>query len=273
TGRWRDPPRHPSAAPRRGCAASERRAWLVRATLTRQTVPCRPGGSQESSLGHGARAWQADGMRCPMHPPPSRMGDQAAVCGGRRHPDAYHACPAVPRSDMNATLRPRHAFLGPEGTFAETALRSIAESDDADLVPMDTVADALSAVRDGSVRGAMVPFENSVEGAVGNTLDELVRGTPLHIDREVLVPVRLALLVRPGSELPDVRAVASHPHATAQCRHWLRANLPEALVLPAASTAEAAATLAAGAGGIDAAISGPEAANRYGLVELMGSIG
>ena len=174
---------------------------------------------------------------------------------------------------MNATLRPRHAFLGPEGTFAETALRSIAESDDADLIPMDTVADALSAVRDGSVRGAMVPFENSVEGAVGNTLDELVRGTPLHIDREVLVPVRLALLVRPGSELSDVRAVASHPHATAQCRHWLRANLPEALVLPAASTAEAAATLAAGAGGIDAAISGPGAADRYGLVELMGSIG
>ncbi|MGD0833118.1 MAG: prephenate dehydratase [Candidatus Dormibacteria bacterium] len=174
---------------------------------------------------------------------------------------------------MSTTPRPRHAYLGPEGTFAETALRSVAGHEEADLVPMDTVADALAAVRDGSVRGAMVPFENSVEGAVGNTLDELVGGSPLHIAREVLVPVRLALLVRPGTGLGGVRAVASHPHATAQSRHWLRANLPEAAILPAASTAEAAANLAAGTGGIDAAISGPGAAERYGLVELAASVG
>jgi prephenate dehydratase len=50
---------------------------------------------------------------------------------------------------MSTTPRPRHAYLGPEGTFAETALRSVAGHEEADLVPMDTVADALAAVRDG----------------------------------------------------------------------------------------------------------------------------
>ncbi len=87
------------------------------------------------------------------------------------------------------------------------------------------------------------------------------------------MPVRLALLARPDTELGGIRAVASHPHATAQSRHWLRANLPAAVILPAASTAEAAANLAAGKGGIDAAICGPGAAERYGLEELVESIG
>jgi len=55
---------------------------------------------------------------------------------------------------------PRYAYLGPEGTFAEIALRSLPESRDADLIPVETVADAFAAVRDGSVEGAVVPFEN-----------------------------------------------------------------------------------------------------------------
>ena len=110
-------------------------------------------------------------------------------------------------------MRPRYAYLGPEGTFAETAVRSLPESGDVDLLPVETVADAFAAVRDGSVGGAVVPFENSVEGSVSGTLDEFVSGSPLHIAREMLVPVRLSLLARPGTELGSIRVVASHPPA------------------------------------------------------------
>ena len=141
-------------------------------------------------------------------------------------------------------MRIRYAYLGPEGTFAETAVRSLPESRDADLIPVETVADAFAAVREGSVAGAVVPFENSVEGSVSGTLDEFASGSPLHIAREMLVPVRLSLLARPGTALASIRVVASHPHATAQCRHWLRAHLPEARVRSTPSTAEAAAAVA-----------------------------
>jgi prephenate dehydratase len=167
----------------------------------------------------------------------------------------------------------RYAYLGPEGTFAETAVRSLPESRGADLIPVETVADAFAAVREGSVSGAVVPFENSVEGSVSGTLDEFASGSPLHIAGEMLVPVRLSLLARPGTELESIRVVTSHPHATAQCRHWLRAHLPEARVRSSPSTAEAAAAVAEGGDGTDAAVAAPANAERYGLVELAADIG
>jgi prephenate dehydratase len=166
-----------------------------------------------------------------------------------------------------------YSYLGPEGTFSEVALRSLAESGSARLVPMETVGDCLAAVREGAVLGAVVPFENSVEGSVSVTLDELSSGSPLHIAREVLVPVRLSLLARPGTSLDQVRVIASHPHATAQCRRWLRGHLPGARILASTSTAEAAASLTGGGAPADAAIAAPAAASRYGLAELATDIG
>ncbi len=167
----------------------------------------------------------------------------------------------------------RLAFLGPEGTFAESALRSLPESGEAEPLPLETVADCFRAVRDGSAAGAVVPFESSVEGPVTATLDELSSGAPLHISREILVPVRLSLLGRPGTVSAAIRAVISHPHAAAQCRHWLRANLPRARILATTSTAEAAASVAAGAAGAEAAIAASVNRERYGLVAIADDIG
>ena len=160
----------------------------------------------------------------------------------------------------------RFGYLGPAGTFTEAALRTIPAADRADLTPYASVALALEAVREGEVDGAMVPLENSVEGSVSTTLDELVTGEPLQITREVLLPVRFALLGRTGMLRADVRTVATHPHAEAQCRRWLRDVLPDASVVPAPSTADAARAVAAGT--YDAAISAPLAADHYGLAVL-----
>ena len=93
----------------------------------------------------------------------------------------------------------RCAYLGPAGTFAEAALRTLPDVGTA--VPAASVAAALTAVRDGEVDGALVPFENSVEGSVPTTLDELAGGEPLQVVREVLLPVSFALLARPGTAL------------------------------------------------------------------------
>ena len=70
----------------------------------------------------------------------------------------------------------RYAYLGPQGTFAEAALRSLPASAGADLMPLPSVLTALDALRAGEADGALVPLENSVEGAVTSTLDELATG-------------------------------------------------------------------------------------------------
>jgi prephenate dehydratase len=100
------------------------------------------------------------------------------------------------------------------------------------------------------------------------TLDELATGEPLMITREMTVPIAFSLLARPGVTIQDVRRVATHPHAAAQCRRWLATVLPDATVVPALSTAAAAAGLADGTAGHDAAIASPLAAERYRLEVL-----
>lgn len=159
----------------------------------------------------------------------------------------------------------RYAYLGPEGTFTEAALRLIPAAAAADLQPCPSVGAALEAVRRGEADAAMIPIENSVEGSVPATLDELATGEPLMVTREVLLPVSFVLLARNGTTVDDVRRVATHPHAHAQCRRWLDATLPQAEVVPALSTAAAAAALARGTDEYDAAIAAPIAGERYRL--------
>lgn len=173
----------------------------------------------------------------------------------------------------------RYAYLGPEGTFTEQALRSLPAAARADRLPCATVTLALDAVRDGDVDGAVVPIESSVEGSVPVTLDELATGEPLMITREMTVRVAFSLLVRPGVRADDVRRVATHPHAAAQTRRWTAEHLPHAEIVHTTSTAQAAAALAtppaqaaaAHAGeqsDWDAAISAPLAGERYRLEAL-----
>ena len=165
------------------------------------------------------------------------------------------------------------AYLGPRGTFAEAALREMREAEGASLTPYPTVSAALDAVRGGDVTYALVPIENSVEGSVTSTLDELASGEPLMIVGEQAIPVRFTLVARPGTTLADVRRLATHPHASAQCRDWLRKNLPAAIVIPAGSTAGAAAALLEEPPAYEAAIAPRGAAEVYGLDILADDIG
>ncbi|MFJ3643733.1 prephenate dehydratase [Streptomyces sp. NPDC090108] len=159
-----------------------------------------------------------------------------------------------------------YAYLGPEGTFTEVALRTLPESATRELIPYVSVQSALDAVRTGEAEAAFVPIENSVEGGITTTLDELVAGEPLMIYREVLLSITFALLVRPGTELTDIKTVSAHPAAQPQVRNWLRKNLPDALWESAASNADAARLVQEGR--YDAAFAGEFAAARYGLVPL-----
>jgi prephenate dehydratase len=171
---------------------------------------------------------------------------------------------------MMSSSAARYTYLGPEGTFTEAAIRTLPEAATRELVPMVSVPAALDAVRGGEAGGALVPIENSVEGGVNATLDELATGAPLMIYREVLLPIAFALLVRPGTRLADVKTVTGHPVAQPQVRNWLRANLPEAVWESAASNADGARQVQEGR--FDAAFAGEFAAPTYGLEPLVTEI-
>lgn len=161
---------------------------------------------------------------------------------------------------------PRYAYLGPAGTFTEAALLALPEGGEVEAVPYASVPAAFDAVRSGECAAAVAAMESSVEGAVTATIDELANGEPLMIERELLLPVSFALLVRPGTELEQVKTVASHPVAEPQCRRWLGRHLPDARWETAASNAEAAKQVRDGV--YDGALAGAFTAVRYGLEPL-----
>ena len=133
----------------------------------------------------------------------------------------------------------RIAYLGPAGTFTEDALREAMGDADAEIVPAPNVYDAIRAVDSGSADRALVPFENSIEGAVRSTLDTLAFDTPsVTIVGEHDHPIRHSLIARIQFPLSEITTVLSHPQASAQCARFIRENLPGAEVRAVASTAE-----------------------------------
>ncbi len=161
-----------------------------------------------------------------------------------------------------------YAYLGPAGTFTEGALKKITSSDDV-RVPYINVTAALDAVRAGDADYALVPIENSVEGVVARTLDELATGIPLTIAAEVTLPVSFDLMVKPGTT--TINRIGTHPHAESQCRVFLSKNYPHAEVIPTNSTAAAAELVAKGE--LDAAIASTTAAENFGLEITASAIG
>ena len=166
----------------------------------------------------------------------------------------------------------RLAFLGPPGTFTEEALLTQPDLAAAELVPMRSMSDVLAAVQAGEVKLGFVALENSIEGTVNASLDALIFDTDLRIRREVVLPVRLNLVARPGTSLSDVRRVVSFPHATAQCRAWLGAKLPGVELVASNSTAEAVATVGSRQEEGTAAVGTALAAKLYGLEVLADGI-
>ena len=134
----------------------------------------------------------------------------------------------------------RIAFLGPAGTFSEDALRAVVGEAEIDARPAPTVYEAIRAVAEGEAERALVPFENSIEGAVRSTLDTLAFEAPsVTIAGEHDHPITNSLIARAELPLERIEVVLSHPQASAQCARFIREQLPGAQVRAAPSTAEA----------------------------------
>ena len=157
----------------------------------------------------------------------------------------------------------RIAYLGPAGTFSHAAVTKHFGSF-VDAVPLPTFDEVFRAVESGQADYAVVPVENSTEGAVGRTMDLMV-DTELSVCGEVKLRVNQNLLTNAGS-LDKVARVYSHGQSLAQCVKWLAQHLPGVPRIAVASNAEAARLAAAEPGA--AAIAGENAGAIYGLATL-----
>jgi len=197
-----------------------------------------------------------------------RLAEASAAQGGPL-PDG--AVRQIFREIMSACLaleQPlRIAYLGPAGTFSESAAKKHFGSAPA-LNPCVAIDDVFRAVEAGNADYGVVPVENSTEGAIGRTLDLLV-SSPLQICGEVNLRIHQNLLSKAES-LAGLTRLYSHAQSLAQCHEWLNRNLATLQRVPVASNAEAARLAAEDPE--SCAIAGEAAAQLYGLNRLASSI-
>ncbi len=175
------------------------------------------------------------------------------------------------REIMGACLALEHtltvAYFGPEGSFTEGALRKHFGGT-AEALPVATIAEVFRAVTAKTADFGVVPVENSAEGIVGHTHDLLMR-SPLVIVGEVVLRVHHQLLSR-SATLGEIKQVAAHPQALAQCREWIDHHLRDCEQVAVSNNAEAARRA------VDeprlAAIASREAAAHWGLPILASNI-
>lgn len=157
----------------------------------------------------------------------------------------------------------RIAYLGPEGSFSEEAARRHA-GEGAELVGFPDIPSVISAVSHGLVDQAIAPIENSIEGSINVTLDQLIHGkNQPRIIAEVNLEVHHHLIGRPGTTIGEIERVVSVPAAVAQCRQFLLEQLPQVQVLAALSTSSAVSSLVHS--DRIAAIGNERAARLYGM--------
>jgi chorismate mutase/prephenate dehydratase len=152
------------------------------------------------------------------------------------------------------------AYLGPEATFSHLAgVKYFGQT--AEYLPMESIAEVFEEVEKERVQYGIVPVENSIEGAVTYSLDAFMK-YKVKISGEIQLAITHNLVCRSGN-IEDIQTVASHSQPLAQCRNWLRKNLPKIPTLDVFSTGTAA-QMAANNPNIGA-IASSLAINTYGL--------
>jgi chorismate mutase/prephenate dehydratase len=187
-------------------------------------------------------------------------GPLPAEALGRNFVEIMSACRAL---EQPVTV----SYLGPPGTFSEMAVTKHFGAG-IEARGCNSIAEVFHAAQTGSAHYAVVPVENSTEGAVGRTLD-LLLVTPLKICAEIVLRVHQNCMSKAPS-LAAVKRVYSHSQSLAQCQRWLSQWLPNAERIAVQSNAEAARLAASEP---ETAAIGPAiAAERYGVAILAENI-
>ena len=128
-------------------------------------------------------------------------------------------------------------FLGPEGTFTQTAVhKHFGHSVRA--LPFHTIDETFQEVECGAADFGVVPIENSTEGSVNNTLDMFLT-SPLKIAGEIELKIEQHLMSK-NKGLDKIERICAHEQSLAQCRGWIRENLPHVELIGMSSNAAGA---------------------------------
>lgn len=139
------------------------------------------------------------------------------------------------------------AYLGPGGSYTEMAKDLFCKKYGLDVYqePMRTIKSVLEFVDENPNSIGVLPVENSIEGAVRETMDNIIRtkNPNIRILSEVVIPIKHCLLSR-TTELYSITGIISHPQALAQCQSFIHNEMPRHLnIIETTSTAEAARKL------------------------------
>jgi len=163
----------------------------------------------------------------------------------------------------------RVAFQGEHGAFSEAAAIQML-GEEITTVPRATFDSAFQAIAEGAADALLAPVENSLAGSVVRVYDLLLESN-LGIVAETILPIEHHLIGCPGATLADLKSVASHPMALAQCERFFLAH-PDLKRVPAEDTAGSVRDVLANGDKSAAGIAGRRAAIRYGGVILSESI-
>jgi chorismate mutase/prephenate dehydratase len=139
---------------------------------------------------------------------------------------------------LKTQRKPLIAYLGPKGTFCEQAAKKYFSSSRVTFIPYPSIGIVFDMVEKGRTEYGVVPVENSLDGSVRLTLDRLLI-TKMMVSGEVEHRIIHNLIAKSGTRIEDINSVVSHPQALAQCRLFLKKELPNAQLQAVNSTAKA----------------------------------
>jgi prephenate dehydratase len=174
-----------------------------------------------------------------------------------------------PVYDSTMAWRYDAAYQGTRGANSEDAAIDLL-SQDAKLLPRDTLEDLFNSVTNGEARYGVVPIENTLAGSIHASYD-LLFDHDLKIVGETVRHILFALIAPPGVPLNQVRKALSHPVALAQCGQFFRKH-PQIQPVPVYDTAGAVERVIREGLSDAAAVATRRAAEVYGGVILAESI-
>ncbi len=154
-------------------------------------------------------------------------------------------------------------FMGPAGTFSQQAAMQWSRGGE-ELVEFPTISSAIKAVDSEKIERCIVPIENSLNGSVAMTLDNLAFAGDVYITGEHILDIEQNLMAKPGTAMSDIKTIISHPQALGQCSKMLESDFLGIELKATESTAKAA-KMAAQSDGSVAALAPAASAQLYGL--------
>ena len=135
-------------------------------------------------------------------------------------------------------------YLGPDGSNAQNAMFKFLEICNIKVknkIPQKTIKSSLDNLINDNNSVCILPIENSIEGIVRETIDNLlkIKDNRIKIQGELSIPIKHLLLSK-SNDINTINKIISHPQAIAQCSNYLYENFKNAEIKDVSSTSYAA---------------------------------